>query len=62
MTYYLYSQAKRLFLLGIELEQLGKLYEAVQHYRRAVTLLPDVERRLYETMDKRDASVEGINK
>lgn len=42
-------QAKQLFLRGVELERVGKLYEAVQHYKRAVALMPDVERRLWSS-------------
>lgn len=41
-------QAKDLFLKGVENEQNGKLYEAIQYYRRAVQLVPDIEFRLYE--------------
>jgi F-box protein 9 len=37
-----------LFLKGAENEQNGKLYEAIQFYRRAVQLVPDVEFRLYD--------------
>ena len=42
-------QAKNLFLKGIEHEQTGKLYEAIQFYKRAVQLVPDIEFRLYES-------------
>ena len=38
-----------MFLKGIENEQSGKLYEAIQFYRRAVQLVPDIEFRLYES-------------
>ncbi|XP_011495663.1 PREDICTED: F-box only protein 9 [Ceratosolen solmsi marchali] len=41
--------AKTLFLQGIENEQSGRLYEAIQFYRRAVQLVPDIEFRLYES-------------
>ncbi|KAG7309784.1 hypothetical protein JYU34_004284 [Plutella xylostella] len=47
------EKAKKLFLRGIELERYGQLYEAVQHYKRAVQLLPDVEQRLYQSGDHR---------
>lgn len=43
------TQAKNLFLQGIENEQSGQLYEAIQFYRRAVQLVPDIEFRLYES-------------
>lgn len=43
------NKAKHLFLKGIEHEQTGKLYEAIQFYKRAVQLVPDIEFRLYES-------------
>ncbi|XP_014236580.1 F-box only protein 9 [Trichogramma pretiosum] len=43
------AQAKKLFLLGVEHERTGKLYEAIQFYRRAVQLVPDIEFRIYES-------------
>ncbi|XP_033221607.1 F-box only protein 9 [Belonocnema kinseyi] len=43
------NRAKSLFLKGIEHEQTGKLYEAIQFYKRAVQLVPDIEFRLYES-------------
>lgn len=42
-------QAKALFLKGAEHERAGKLYEAIQFYKRAVQLVPDVEFKLYES-------------
>ncbi|XP_012215867.1 F-box only protein 9 isoform X1 [Linepithema humile] len=54
------SKAKNLFLKGIEHEQSRKFYEAIQFYKRAVQLVPDIEVRLYESTkakarDKYDA-------
>ncbi|XP_029161839.1 F-box only protein 9 isoform X3 [Nylanderia fulva] len=43
------SRAKNLFLKGIEHEQSRKFYEAIQFYKRAVQLVPDIEVRLYES-------------
>lgn len=43
------EKAKCLFMSGVEHEQVGKMYEAIQFYRRAVQLVPDIEFRLYET-------------
>ncbi|KAI4475720.1 hypothetical protein M0802_015056 [Mischocyttarus mexicanus] len=34
---------------GVEHEQNGKLYEAIQFYKRAVQLVPDIEFRLYDS-------------
>lgn len=31
------------------MEKSGKLYEAIQFYRRAMQLVPDIEFRLYDT-------------
>nr|CAD7408130.1 unnamed protein product [Timema poppensis] len=42
------TEAKYLFLKGVENEQNGTLYEAIQFYRRAVQLVPDIEFRLYD--------------
>ncbi|KAL5282571.1 FBXO9 family protein [Megaselia abdita] len=42
------EKAERLFKVGIELEQKGKVYDALQYYRRAVQLVPDIEYRIYE--------------
>lgn len=42
-------QARILFLKGVQHEQEGKLYEAIQYYRRAVQLVPDIEFRIYES-------------
>lgn len=47
-------QARKLFLKGVENEQLGKLYEAIQFYKRAVQLVPDIEIRLYESIKQRN--------
>lgn len=60
-------KAKNLFLQGIEHEQSGKLYEAIQFYRRAVQLVPDVEFRLYESTkpkirEKIDADEKALEK
>ncbi|KAJ2947290.1 hypothetical protein O0L34_g17006 [Tuta absoluta] len=47
------DKAKQLFLRGVEFERGGKLYEAIQHYKRAMQILPDVETRLYESSKER---------
>lgn len=38
----------RLFQKGVEMEKSGKLYEAIQFYRRAVQLVPDIEFKLHD--------------
>ncbi|XP_075975953.1 F-box only protein 9 [Anticarsia gemmatalis] len=44
------DKAKQLFLSAVELERSGKLYEAIQHYKRAMQILPDVEARIYDEL------------
>lgn len=44
------TKARRLFLKGIDMERSGKVYEAIQFYRRAVQLVPDIEFRLDESI------------
>ncbi|CAG5087429.1 Similar to FBXO9: F-box only protein 9 (Bos taurus) [Cotesia congregata] len=44
------DKAKDLFLKGIEYERNGELYDAIRFYKRAVSLVPDIEFRLYESM------------
>ncbi|XP_055848846.1 F-box only protein 9 [Episyrphus balteatus] len=41
-------QAEDLFKHAVELEQRGKVYDALQYYRRAVQLDPDIEFKAYE--------------
>lgn len=41
-------QAENLFKHAVELEQRGKVYDALQYYRRAVQLDPDIEFKAYE--------------
>lgn len=47
----MFFQAKSFFLQGVEMERSGKLYEAIQHYKKAMQILPDVESRLYDGTD-----------
>lgn len=47
---YILEQAKVLFLKGSHLEQSGKLYEAVEFYKRATQLVPDIEFQVDFTM------------
>lgn len=56
-------QAKTLFLKGIEYEEERKFYEAIQFYKRAVLLVPDIEFRLYETtkVKSNDDRAEGFD-
>lgn len=60
-------QAKNLFLKGIEYEERRLFYEAIQFYKRAVLLVPDIEFRLYESTkaksndDKHEGFVDDSN-
>lgn len=40
------EEAKKFFLMGVSFERRGDLYDAVRFYRRAMQLIPDIERRL----------------
>ncbi|XP_014262557.1 F-box only protein 9 isoform X2 [Cimex lectularius] len=42
------DKAKVFFQLGIENEEKGKHYEAIQFYRRAVQLVPDIEFKIFQ--------------
>lgn len=42
------EQAENLFKHAVELEQCGKVYDALQFYRKAVQLDPDIEFKAYE--------------
>lgn len=42
------QRARALFLEGSEMERVGKVFEAMRLYRRAVQLVPDIEFRVYE--------------
>ncbi|KAI4459644.1 f-box only protein 48-related [Holotrichia oblita] len=42
-------KAKKLFMKGIEMERSKKMYEAIQFYRRAVQLVPDIEFKLEDS-------------
>lgn len=52
--------AEKLYLKGVENEENGRLYEAIQFYKKAVQLVPDIESKLYESLKhkqiKNDAS------
>ncbi|XP_028154298.2 F-box only protein 9 [Diabrotica virgifera virgifera] len=37
------ERATKLFLKGVEMENSGKLYEAIQYYKQAVQIVPDIE-------------------
>ncbi|XP_043260971.1 F-box only protein 9 isoform X1 [Colletes gigas] len=57
------NMAKHFFLKGIEYERSRKFYEAIQSYKRAVQLVPDIEFRLYDSskLKSNDDSLEDLN-
>lgn len=55
------ARAKNLFLKGIEHEQGRKFYEAIQFYKRAIELVPDIEFRLYESTKLKAREVDEEN-
>lgn len=46
------ERASTFFNEGTELERLGKVFEAMHLYRRAVQLVPDIEQRIYDRTQK----------
>ena len=40
--------ASNIFIKGVEMERSGKLYEAVKLYKKAIHLVPDIEKRATE--------------
>lgn len=47
---YRYSQAELLFMQGVDLEKKGKVFEAMQMYRRAVHIDADIEFKMYDKL------------
>lgn len=47
-----WKQAKALFIQASELERMGKVFEAMHLYRRAVQIIPDIEFKIYESTSK----------
>ena len=50
------SQARNLFLEGVELEQTGKLYDAILQYKKAFHLVPDIEFKVFNLSKEKDAN------
>lgn len=50
-----------MFLKGVEMEKSGKLYEAIQFYRRAVQLVPDIEFKLHDASKAKQKEVTHAN-
>jgi len=48
------QKARDLFLEGVEHEQNGDLFEAIQKYRKAVNLVPDIENKVEEQRCRND--------
>ncbi len=55
-------QARELFLEGVELERSGQHFSAIQKYKRAVQLVPDIEYRTFEFMRRNNVQGGGLGK
>lgn len=57
------SMAQKLFLQGTEYERMGKVFDAIRHYRRAVQLVPDIELRVRPLLaqQEEDEATEAAN-
>ena len=53
------GQARELFLEGVNLEESGKLYEAIRYYKRAVSLVPNIEQETFVYTRKNKRQVGG---
>merc|ERR1711934_635263 len=56
------EKARDLFLEGVEHEQNGDLFEAIQKYRKAVNLVPDIENKVEEQRCRNDNSIRNKEK
>lgn len=54
------QDARKLFLKGIDMERAGKLYEAIQFYRRAVQIVPDIEFKIDNSAKSKIRDMEGF--
>lgn len=52
------ERASAYFTEGAELERLGKVFEAMHLYRRAVQLVPDIEQRIYDKTQQKQLKEE----
>jgi tetratricopeptide (TPR) repeat protein len=44
----LHTKAREYFEKGVALEESGKLYDAIKFYKKAVQLVPDIEKEVYQ--------------
>lgn len=54
--------AKNLYHKAVELEQSGKVYDAIPFYRKAVQLEPNIEFKYYEQQKLKVAAIQNSNK
>ena len=51
-----------MFLEGVEHEQNGDLFEAIQKYQKAVNLVPDIENKVEEQRCRNDNTIRSKEK
>lgn len=56
------DEARKIFLEGVQHEENGELFEAIQKYRKAINLVPDIEFRAFEHTKRRSRNVNEIEK
>lgn len=49
-----FIQAEMLFMKGVELERTYHHYDAIQYYRKALQLVPDIDKRMYKDNKLKD--------
>ncbi|XP_037949386.1 F-box only protein 9 [Teleopsis dalmanni] len=57
-----HNLAESLFHKAVELEQRGKVYDAIPFYRKAVQIVPDIEFKFYERQKLKSGNVEVTTK
>jgi len=57
----IHSKAREFFLRGVQLEENGKLYDAILYYKKAVNLVPDIEKEVFQYTGRPGSSKEKSN-
>lgn len=54
------NKAKQLYLKGVQLEREGYCYEAIEFFRQALKLVPDIEKQVDVNVDLGSATSDSI--
>lgn len=56
-----YALAKKLFLIGVQLEQDEMHYESIRYYKQAMHLYPDIERQIFREQNEASSAKSNID-